>query len=104
MVWAIRVPVKGTIFEKPTYGLRVYSYNLWKPEGKEVVQFEVTQSSAFTVWVRMLYPKDPRDFVIRKKILKDGQDGLGTYFGFNYYGDFQLIYLDSLIPDKIIKK
>ena len=104
MVYGRRVPVEGTILEKGKDGLWVYSYYYWTPEGKDVVQFEILKTSDCTIWVRMLYPDIPKDGVIRKKILKDNDDGMGVYFGFNYSGPFQIIYLDCLEHDKIILK
>jgi len=105
MVWGRRVPVKGTVLEKGKNGLWVFSYNYWSPKGREVVQFEIlNKSSDCTIWVRMLYPEDPKDGVIRKKVLKDNDDGLGIYFGFNYTEKFRKIYLDCLKHDKIIIK
>ena len=104
MPYGKRVPVKGTILEKGKDGLWVYSYYYWTPEGKDVVQFEITKTSEYNIWVRMLYPDDPKDYNIRKKILKDNNDGKGVYFGFNYYGLFQQIHLDNLQHDKIILK
>lgn len=98
------VAIKGTILEKPTYGLRVYTYNAYTSTGKKVVQFEVSNISEYNFWVKMLHPEDPKDGVVRKKLLKEGYDDLGPYFGFNYYGDFQIIYLFQLTPDRIIKK
>jgi hypothetical protein len=82
----------------------VFTYNVWRMEGRIIEQFEIFKTSDHNIWVNMLYPKDPKDGVVRKKVLKDDNDGFGAYFGFNYYGNFQKIYLDFLEKDKIIKK